>query len=105
MINLYVSMTASIIMATVYGYESAPRNDLFLENGDKAITMMTNSMFPGAAIVNALPFLRYFPSWFPGSQFQKQAEECQALTREMLDLPYNFVKNNIVCSRFTINSL
>jgi hypothetical protein len=91
-------MTAAIIMATVYSYESAPRNDPFLENGDKAITM-TNSMFPGAAIVNTFPFLRYFPSWFPGSQFHKQAEECQALTREMLDLPYDFVKNNMVHSK------
>jgi len=83
-------------MATVYGYESAPKNDPFLENGEKAITMMTNSMFPGAALVNALPFLRYFPSWFPGSAFHRQAEECRTLTREMLDLPYNFVKNNVV---------
>lgn len=89
-------MTAAIIMATIYGYQSAPKNDPFLENGEKAITMMTNSMFPGASLVNALPFLRYFPSWFPGSQFHKQAEQCRMLTREMLDLPYNFVKRNMV---------
>lgn len=83
-------------MATVYGYESAPKDDLFLDNADKAITLMTNSMFPGANLVNSIPLLRFFPSWFPGSKFHKVAEECRKLTREMLDLPYNFVKKNMV---------
>ena len=59
------SMAASVIMATVHGYESAPKDDPFLDNADKAITLMTNSMFPGSSIANSLPFLRFFPSWFP----------------------------------------
>jgi hypothetical protein len=90
------SLSASVIMATVYGYESAPKDDPFLDNADKAITLMTNSMFPGASIVNSLPLLRFFPSWFPGSQFHKAAEECRLLTTEMLDMPYNFVKKKLV---------
>ncbi|TFK35719.1 cytochrome P450 [Crucibulum laeve] len=91
----YKYMAASIIMATVYGYESAPKEDPFIKNGDKAITMMTNAMFPGASVVNALPFLKYLPKWVPGSQFHRDAEECRALTRNMLDLPYEFVKDNM----------
>ncbi|KIJ52298.1 hypothetical protein M422DRAFT_156199 [Sphaerobolus stellatus SS14] len=91
----YTYMAASIIMATVYGYDSAPKDDRFIENGDKAITAMTNSMFPGAAMANAVPFLKYLPSWVPGSQFQRRAAECQKLTREMLDLPFEFVKRNM----------
>ncbi|KIJ42382.1 hypothetical protein M422DRAFT_171145 [Sphaerobolus stellatus SS14] len=91
----YKYMAASIIMATVYGYESAPKDDTFIDNGDKAITIMTNSMFPGASLVNSVPFLKYLPSWVPGSQFQRRAEECQNLTRAMLDLPFEFVKRNM----------
>jgi hypothetical protein len=90
------SMAASIIMSTVYGYQSAPRNDPFIDNGDRAITIMTNSMFPGASLINSIPFLKYLPSWAPGSRFQQQAEECRRLTREMLDLPFDFVKKNMV---------
>lgn len=96
-------MAASIIMETVYGYESVPKGDPFLENAEKAITIMTNSMFPGASIVNAMSFLRYLPSWFPGSQFHKDAEECRSLTREMLDMPYNFVKDNMVHTLSPLN--
>lgn len=90
------STAASIIMATVYGYESAPKDDLFLDNADKAITLMTNSMFPGASLVNSIPLLRFFPSWFPGSKFHTAAKECRELTTEMLDLPYNSVRKNMV---------
>ena len=89
-------MAAAIIMTTLYGYQIAPRNDPFLDNADKAITLMTNSMFPGASLINSIPFLRFLPSWFPGSQFHKAAEECRALTMEMLDMPYDFVKKNMV---------
>ena len=83
-------------MSTVYGYESAPRDDPFIDNGDRAITLMTNAMFPGAAMMNSVPFLKYLPSWAPGSQFQREANECQRLTREMLDLPFDFVKRHVV---------
>ncbi|KAF9459021.1 cytochrome P450 [Collybia nuda] len=94
-VDHYKYMAASIIMATVYGYESAPKGDPFLDNADRAITIMTNSMFPGANIVNAMSFLKYLPSWFPGSQFHSEAQGCRSLTREMLDLPYDFVKKNM----------
>jgi len=98
-------MAASVIMATVYGYESAPKDDPFLDNADKAITLMTNSMFPGSSIVNSLPFLRFFPSWFPGSQFHKAVEECRILTTEMLDMPFNYVKKNLVGVFLSISKL
>ncbi|KIJ27205.1 hypothetical protein M422DRAFT_191307, partial [Sphaerobolus stellatus SS14] len=91
----YKYMTASIIMGTVYGYESAPKDDTFIDNGDKAITIRSNSMYPGASRVNSVPFLKYLPSWVPGSQFQRRAEECRNLTREMLDFPFEFVKINM----------
>ncbi|KAF8815593.1 cytochrome P450 [Phlegmacium glaucopus] len=94
-VDHYKYTAASIIMATVYGYESAPKDDLFLDNADKAITLMTNSMFPGANIVNSIPFLHLLPSCFSWSKFHEAAEECRALTTEMLDLPYNFVKKNM----------
>ena len=99
------SLAASVIMATVYGYESAPKDDPFLDNADKAIILMTNAMFPGASIVNSLPLLRSFPSWFPGSQFHKAAEECRILTTEMLDMPYNYVKKKLVSVFFSVNKL
>ena len=89
-------MVAAIVMSILYGYQIAPKDDPFLDNADKAITLMTNSIIPGASPINSIPFLRFLPSWFPGSQFHKAAEECRASTTEMQDMPYNFVKKNMV---------
>jgi len=66
---------------------------------------MTNSMLPGVATVNALPFLRYLPSFVPGAGFQRKAEECRVLTTEMLDLPFDLVKENIVTDPRILHSL
>ncbi|KAI6039862.1 CyP450 monooxygenase [Pisolithus marmoratus] len=76
------TFTASTIMTVVYGYKMAPRNDLFASIADRVSGMLTNSFFPGAALVNA----------FPVSGFKKFARECRRLTRELLDKPYDFVQ-------------
>ena len=47
--------TASTIMAVVYGYKVAPRNDLFASIADRASDMLANCFFPGAALVNTFP--------------------------------------------------
>ncbi|EIW83661.1 CyP450 monooxygenase [Coniophora puteana RWD-64-598 SS2] len=88
------TFTASTIMIVLYGYEIAPQGDRFAEIADTASEMLTNSFFPGAALVNALPFLRHLPSWFPGAGFKRYANICRAMTREMRDAPYDFVKKN-----------
>ncbi|KAI6133500.1 CyP450 monooxygenase [Pisolithus thermaeus] len=86
------TFTASTIMTVVYGYKMAPQNDLFASIADRASEMLTNSFFPGAALVNAFPALRYLPEWCPGAGFKKFARECRKLTRELRDKPYNFVQ-------------
>lgn len=51
-------------MTVVYGYEMAPRNDLFASIADRASEMLTNSFFPGAALVNAFPASPCIPFFF-----------------------------------------
>ncbi|KAF9223381.1 CyP450 monooxygenase [Gyrodon lividus] len=89
------TFTASTIMTVVYGYEIAARNDLFASIADRASEMLTNSFFPGAALVNTCPVLQHLPEWFPGAGFKKFARECKKLTRELRDKPYNFVQKQM----------
>ncbi|KAH7884803.1 CyP450 monooxygenase [Phlebopus sp. FC_14] len=89
------TFNASTIMTVVYGYEMAPRNDLFASIADRASEMLTNSFFPGAALVNTFPVLRHLPEWFPGTGFKKFARECRKLTRELRDRPYEFVQKQM----------
>lgn len=57
-------------MSTVYGYDVEPINDHFVTLSELAVKKLSDSALPGAAAVNAFPFLRHLPGWFPGCGFQ-----------------------------------
>ncbi|KAF7348394.1 Cytochrome P450 [Mycena sanguinolenta] len=46
-------------------------------------------------IVNTLPFLRYFPPWFPGCSFHKFAQDTHDLVNKMKNAPFDLVKQNM----------
>ncbi|KAF7374350.1 Cytochrome p450 [Mycena sanguinolenta] len=82
-------------MSTVYGYDVKPINDHFVDLAETAVKPLNNSVLPGAAAVNVFPILRYLPSWMPGAGFQRTAAECRQLTKQMRELPFEFVKQNM----------
>ncbi|KAF7346383.1 O-methylsterigmatocystin oxidoreductase [Mycena sanguinolenta] len=81
-------------MATVYGYDVQPSNDRFVALSENAVKKLSES-FPGAVVVNTFPILRYLPSWMPGAGFQRYAADCQEVTKEMRQVPFDFAKHNI----------
>lgn len=83
-------------MSTVYGHDISPTNDYFVSLSEQAVAKLIEAYFPGAVAVNALPILRYIPSWFPGAGFQRYAAEAKVLTDRMQNVPFNFVKKNMV---------
>lgn len=91
----YKAVNAAIIMRIVYGYDTAPEEDYFVELSEAATQKLSESVFPGAALVNALPILRHLPSWLPGTGFQVYAKEAKKLTKKMRDVPFAFVKENL----------
>ncbi|KAJ7459914.1 cytochrome P450 [Mycena latifolia] len=94
-VALYKTLAAAIIMDTVYGYQVEPTDDYFVTLSENALKKLTHSTLPGAAAVNTIPILRYFPGWFPGCGFQRIAAESRQLTQEMRQLPFEFVKQNM----------
>ncbi|KAF7357518.1 O-methylsterigmatocystin oxidoreductase [Mycena sanguinolenta] len=88
-------VAAAIIMATVYGYEVHPTNDHFVSLYESVFKKVSESIFPGAVAVDTFPILQYLPSWMPGADFQRFAAEVRQLTKEMQEVPVNFVKQNM----------
>ncbi|KAI0064142.1 cytochrome P450 [Artomyces pyxidatus] len=86
---------ASIAMSIAYGYDIAPKNDRFVDIAEQALEMFSAAFFPGAAIVNAFPFLARLPGWLPGMGFKAISKRCLELTTEMQDAPFAFVKRNM----------
>ncbi|KAF7357541.1 O-methylsterigmatocystin oxidoreductase [Mycena sanguinolenta] len=88
-------LAAAIIMATLYGYQVQPTNDHFVALSESATKKLGEAIFPGAVAVDTFPALRYLPSWMPGAGFQRYAAEARQLTKEMQEVPVNFVKQNM----------
>ncbi|KAJ6525316.1 cytochrome P450 [Mycena vulgaris] len=89
------TVAAAIIMATIYGYDIKPTHDRFVDLAEEAVKMLGDSVFPGAFLVNTLPFLRHLPSWFPGCGFQRYAHDTLQIVTEMQNAPFDFVKQNM----------
>ncbi|PPQ86330.1 hypothetical protein CVT25_005631 [Psilocybe cyanescens] len=90
------ALSAAVIMRVIYGYDSAPKEDYFVDLSEAAMVKMCDSWIaPGAMVVNTLPILRHLPSWFPGATFKKYAIEGQELTRKFRDDPFAFVTKSI----------
>ncbi|KAF8871725.1 cytochrome P450 [Infundibulicybe gibba] len=89
------TLAAAIIMGTMYGHDVAPKNDRFVAIAEDAVTKASEALLPGASAVNTFPILRYWPSWLPGAGFKRHAKETNQLTREMLNRPFDFVRENM----------
>ncbi|KAF7348404.1 hypothetical protein MSAN_01794400 [Mycena sanguinolenta] len=89
------TLAAAIILDSMYGYDIKSIDDRFARLSEEAIERLIENMLPGACIVNTLPFLRHFPSWFPGCSFHKLAQDTRHLVDEMKNAPFDFVKQNM----------
>ncbi|KAG5335807.1 hypothetical protein C0989_000265 [Termitomyces sp. Mn162] len=88
--------TGAIVMATVYDKNMSESNlAKFVTFSERAVNMISESFFPSATIVNALPILRHIPTWFPGARFHHFAAECRVYTTGMVEIPFKYVKDKL----------
>ncbi|KAI0056406.1 cytochrome P450 [Artomyces pyxidatus] len=85
----------SIIMASVYGYDVQEHADRYLGVACEMSLLGSRTVLPGALLVNDLPFLKYFPEWLPGMGFKSLARYGRRLGEEVVDAPFQFVKNGM----------
>ncbi|KAF9484256.1 cytochrome P450, partial [Pholiota conissans] len=89
------TLSVSIVMSTMYGYKVAPKNDVFQELAETAMIALSQSAYPGASIVNVLPFLRILPVWFPGARFHPWALTAKDKVVKMQEVPYKYVQDSL----------
>ncbi|KAG1750819.1 cytochrome P450 [Suillus lakei] len=88
------ALSVAIIMAVTYGYDPAPAEDPFCDEGRTfhSIFFPRHSQPERAALIGVIPFLQYLPSWFPGGRYKRWAGECRGLARDILNDPVDYVK-------------
>ncbi|KAG6901769.1 hypothetical protein C0995_008111 [Termitomyces sp. Mi166 len=74
---------------------SQSKIEKFASISEAAVAQLSDGFFPGAFVVDVLPFLRYIPAWLPGAGFQRFAGECRVLTKEMQEGPLRYVKEQL----------
>jgi hypothetical protein len=106
--------STSIIMAVVYGYEVARRDDPIVDVVDRAVNLAVASIRPEvAAFLGFFPFrksllmmfrialslasaVRYIPTWLPGASFKRTALLSQKYADDMVETPFHFVQQSLV---------
>ncbi|KAI0061733.1 cytochrome P450 [Artomyces pyxidatus] len=91
----HIKQLSSIVMSIVYGYDVKDHNDRFIQIADASNRIGAEANTPGAFLVNDLPFLRYLPGWLPGMRFKAVAQQSKNIAREMIENPFDFVKENM----------
>ncbi|PPQ78261.1 hypothetical protein CVT25_011720 [Psilocybe cyanescens] len=88
-------LAISIPMAAMYGYDVKSAEDPCIVAADKSLTLGLQLIAPGGSLINIIPILRFIPPWFPGASSRKAAEHVKKLTRDMQQIPLDFVKSQM----------
>ena len=79
----------------IYGYTVQEGDDPYINIADKVLDEFVQATTPGAFLVDALPILRYVPSWVPGAHFKTLAAEWREHMLQMVEAPLEIVKGQL----------
>ena len=83
-------------MRIIYGIQLQESNDQHYQMIERAIKAGEALTIPGRFPVEAIPALRYLPSWFPGGTFKRWAAETKREIQEGIDSLFYSAKNAMV---------
>ncbi|EKM54592.1 uncharacterized protein PHACADRAFT_258552 [Phanerochaete carnosa HHB-10118-sp] len=92
--------STAVIMEITYGYKVASDDDPYLgmmERTTKIVEEAGNSL----TILDFFPSLSYLPSWFPGNWFGHIAKDGPPLMRQMKEMPFEWVRQQMVIGNAT----
>ncbi|KAF9223646.1 cytochrome P450 [Gyrodon lividus] len=90
------ALSISTIMAIVYDYKALSRHDPVVAYVETAIQIAMKEVRPeAAAVINAFPFLKHLPPWFPGARFKRSALISQECSAKWVEAPFQYVKHNM----------
>ncbi|KAA1477980.1 cytochrome P450 [Dentipellis sp. KUC8613] len=85
----------AIILKISHGYNAQGNDDPFIRLAALAAHQFSQSMRPGAFLVDIFPMLRFVPDWVPGTAWKQKAKEWSLVLNDMVDLPHSYVKEEM----------
>ncbi|KAH9174717.1 cytochrome P450 [Lactarius sanguifluus] len=80
-------MTGRIILSVAYGIDAKESDDYFISLAKQALDIVATATEKGR-LLNLIPALIHFPSWFPGVGFKKEAASWARSMKAIVDEPY-----------------
>ncbi|KAG1775164.1 cytochrome P450 [Suillus placidus] len=88
--------TGRIVLSMTYGVPvKSPESMNFIAELEIMSTIIDKGMMPGAYLVDALPWLRYIPSWVPFNNIHAIATEGRKRILRVIELPFEYVKQQV----------
>ncbi|KAL1718354.1 cytochrome P450 [Schizophyllum commune] len=88
-------MTGRLIVSATYGIHVRSKEDPHIVEAELLMRRLMSSAAPGAYLVNSIPALKYVPEWMPGANFQAEAREWRSRAQEIVDRPFNLVRQSM----------
>ena len=85
-----------MIFKVVYGITVKSEDDKYYETILGVLEAVSEGFFPGAFLVEYLPFLWRIPSWFPGTGWQQRFLKWQNDAKNLTNLPFAYAQENAV---------
>ncbi len=85
-------------MSTAFGYD-IPAGDVhhkYITSAERILTAVMALCHPSGTIINAIPFLRHIPPWFPGAFTQQYAANAREVAMAYKTEPFEWVKSRFV---------
>ncbi|KAG5734865.1 O-methylsterigmatocystin oxidoreductase [Termitomyces sp. T112] len=93
---ILLRFSTAIIIAVSYGHRIKDDDDPYLKVADDMCRLAVPTITPPeGTVVDILPWLQHFPSWFPGTYHVNRAKEARKYVRRLYEYPYNDVKRKL----------
>ncbi|KAF7800073.1 hypothetical protein EIP86_011316 [Pleurotus ostreatoroseus] len=83
---------SSIVLNFSHGYEVEDGSDPVINKVEDALNQLSILFRPQTFLVDALPFLRFLPAWFPGAGFKNTAKAWRRTLDDMTYVPWEYLK-------------
>lgn len=81
---------SSTILDVTYGYKAKDEGDKLTDLIERVFLEGTVFFKPGCALVNVIPWLKYLPSWMPGTGYRELGRKMNQEFTASRDIPYAF---------------
>ena len=90
------SLFAAIIIQISYGLNTRSEIQTLIKEADILLEVFSDAAEPGFFAVDAIPILRFVPSWFPGAAWKRRLLKAAQTNRDIYARVFDEARERVV---------